>query len=105
MVKWVTILFGGVPVLGWLVSIPWNWLTRGTPFTGCGEWNNLPLWFVTLPCWPIADFAFRNDVAWLREHRYACVILYTVICTIFYALAGYLLARFVRLCMTWNRSR
>jgi hypothetical protein len=105
MIKWTTIVFAAVPLLAWLVSIPWNCLTRGTPFTGTGEWNNLPLWLATFPCSPIADFVFRNDVSWLREHRYACVILYTLVCTILYALAGYLLARLVRLVATWNRQQ
>jgi hypothetical protein len=105
MVKWITIVFGSVPILGWLASMPWNYRGFGTPFTGHGEWNNLPLWLVTLPCLPGAELLFNADFQWLREHRYACVVIYTLVCATLYASAGYLLGRLVRVCMTWNRGK
>ena len=98
MVKWMTIVFGAVPILGWLASMPYNWWAFGTPFTACGEWNNFPLWIVTSPCWQIygvLDYSSRL----FQEHPYPIVVLYTFICTILYALAGFVFGLFVRGCV------
>jgi hypothetical protein len=88
MVKWMTVVFGAVPVLGWLASMPWNYLGFGTPFTGHGEWNNLPLWLATAPCLQLCE-AISRCAPLFREHPYATVLLYTLVCTVLYALTGY----------------
>lgn len=78
MVKWMTILFGSVPILGWLASMPCNWSHFGTPFTACGEWNNYPLFLATLPCLQIGDAIFSgHPFPLVLEHPYLGVILYT----------------------------
>jgi hypothetical protein len=96
MVKWTAIVFGAVPFAGWLLSIPWNLVN------GWGEWSYLPLIFTTFPCLSISDFLNRSF--FLQTHNFVSLILYTLICMILYALAGYFLALFVQMCMTWNRS-
>jgi hypothetical protein len=104
MVKWMTIVFGSIPIIGWLLSLPWNYRGFGTPFTGQGEWNNLPLWLVTLPCLPVADWIFDANIQWLQGHRYVCVILYTLVCTILYGLVGLVLGCVIRGWMTRDQG-
>jgi len=100
-VLWTAIAFGSIPILGLLASMPINYHNFGTPFTAQGEWNNLFLLLVTLP---IAEFICGGNSRWL--HSYAGVILYTLICTVLYALAGSLLALLVRGCVrTCNRGK
>ena len=80
------LLMGAIPVMGWLISIPYNWQAMGNPFTATGEWNNLPLWIVTLPLNHIAGILFSRD--WFPEYRYCLILIYTLICSIIYAVIG-----------------
>jgi hypothetical protein len=89
-VKWMTIGFGSVPILGLVASMPLNYHNFGTPFTVHGEWNNLFLWESTYFCWPIyVAISGRND-------SYGCVILYALICSFLYALVGFVLGLALR---------
>ena len=76
--------------------MPYNWWAFGTPFTGSGEWNNLPLWIATLPCLKITDIFFNRNVGWLAKYPYAGVIVYSLICIFLYSLVGYGIGRFVQ---------
>ncbi len=106
MAKWMAIVFGAVPVLGWLLSMLWNCWKFGTPFTGHGEWNNLPLWLATFPCMQIADVIFSDRIPLLWHHPYAGVVVYTLVCAILYALAGSALGLLVRKCVcAWTCTK
>ena len=89
-VKIIAILFGCIPIIGWLISMPYNLWALGTPFTATGEWNNLPLWIVTLPLSFIAEILFDGN--WFSEQRYVLILIYTVICSIIYTAVAILLA-------------
>ena len=88
MVKWMTIVFGAVPLLVWFVSV----------LHGGGD----ELLLVALPFLPIVDLIANTH--WLNRHSDACTNLCWLVLTILYALAGYLLGRCVRLCATWTRK-
>ena len=94
MVKKFGLAFAAVPVLGWLLSLPWNWHCFGTPFTASGEWNNFPLLILTIPCLQIWDFL--DSIYVLRHYHYPVVLLYTLICTGLYFLVGATLGLCVR---------
>lgn len=85
--KLIAIISGSIPIIGWLVSIPYNEWALGAPFTVTGEWNNLPLWVVTAPLNRLAEILF--DTNWFPEHRYFLVLIYTPICSILYAIFGW----------------
>jgi len=107
MIKWMTIAFGSVPILGWLASMPWNWLTFGTPCTACGEWNNYPLWLVTSPFLQMGEaIGSGHPFPSVLEHPYAGVVLYTLVCTLLYALVGVVLGLLMRGCVgAWTRRK
>jgi hypothetical protein len=98
MIKWMTITFAAIPLLGWLLSLPFNYFHFGTPFTACGDWNNFLLWEATVPCWDICDILAQSSRL-LQKHPYVTVTLYALVCAILYALAGFLLGLFMRACI------
>jgi hypothetical protein len=101
LIKRFAIGCGAIPVLGWLLSLPYNWIGFGTPFTAHGEFTNLPLVLATLPCLWIWDWlsSLHND--WLRDHRYVVLVLHTLACVVLYALVGAL----VGLGVKWLKRR
>jgi hypothetical protein len=94
MVKKLGFVFAAIPVLGWLLSLLWNWLGTGTPFTAHGEWNNLPLVLTTIPC--LWLWQLLNDNHVLRYYPYAVLLLYVFICTGLYFFFGAALGLLVR---------
>ncbi len=84
--KYPIFIAAAIPIAGWLVSMPYNWWTMGDPFTASGEWNNLPLWIVTLPLNRIAEILF--DKALFPDHPYSLILIYTALCSIIYVVIG-----------------
>jgi hypothetical protein len=103
-IKWFTIGFGAIPGLGWFLSLFFNWWKFGTPFTGSGEWNNFPLVIATLPCSKIGTQLF-DQVGILQNNLYLLIILYTLICVVLYALAGFIIGSFVQKCLSMLNRR
>ena len=103
-IKWFTVGFGAIPVLGWFLSLFFNWWKFGTPFTGSGEWNNFPLWIVTSPCLKIGA-QLLGHARILQNNPYLLVILYTLICVILYALVGFIIGFFVQKCLSMVKCR
>ena len=98
IIKWFTIGFGAIPVLGWFLSLFFNWWKFGTPFTASGEWNNFPLWIATMPCNTIGLWLF-DHITILQNNPYLLAILYTLICVVLYALTGFIIGILVQKCL------
>jgi len=101
LIKRFAIGFGAISVLGWLLSLPYNWIGFGTPFTAHGEFNNLPLVFATLPCLWIWDWLGDLHSDWLRHHPYVVLVMHTLASVVLYALVGALVGLGVR----WLKRR
>ncbi|MBN1471261.1 MAG: hypothetical protein JW925_05740 [Syntrophaceae bacterium] len=87
-------IFGSLPVLGWLVSLPYNWWALGEPYTARGEWNNLPLWLVTMP---LNRLAMMLSDSLMAEDPYLVVLIYTALCSVIYAVIG----TAISICVQW----
>jgi hypothetical protein len=84
-VKKFALAFAAIPILGWLLSLLWNWWGFGTPFA-TGEWTNLPLICLTLPCLHLWERLGGSRL--LMHHPHVVMLLYTLLCAALYFLAG-----------------
>lgn len=94
-VKWCAVVLGCIPVLGWLLGLAWNLWRQGNPFY-VGEWGYLPLWFSTLPFYPLADWFGRQNTGPLAGMPNLWIVIYTLAAAIAYAIVGLLFGMLLR---------
>ena len=102
MAKWMALILGSVPLVGWCLNLLYNGLLFGNPFAS-REWSSVPLAFATLPCLHIWNDLARSDC--LRGHHIIVQLCYVLFCVGAYGLTGFVLGKIVEAWIHRNRKR
>jgi len=74
---------GLVPVVAWLVSLPYNYSISDSPFYD-GEWSYLPLTLAIFPLWPLTPYY----LGFYRSSPTLCNVLVAAAAALLYFAAG-----------------
>jgi hypothetical protein len=102
------IVFGCIPILAWIVSLPWNCLVGGSPFSSV-EYSYLPLLFATRPLLWLAEWLQEGPLHLIGYYNiHIHMLLYTLLTSLVYFAIGLFIGSFVqalrKLCKKGNST-